>query len=78
MAHEMGFLSCYRGECKMTKDQIMELIKEEVSVDIYGDIYGHDRVAEVIEAAISRSNTAGYFRAMKDIQTGELEQINNL
>ena len=62
----------------MTKTEIMELIKSEVSVDIYGDIYGHERVAEIIEATIKRANTAGYFRAMKDIQTGELEQINNL
>lgn len=62
----------------MNKDEIMQLIKEEVSFDIYGDIYGHDRLAEIIEYAISRANTAGYFRAMEDIRSGELERINNL
>ena len=62
----------------MTKTEIMGLIKSEVSVDLYGDIYGHDRVAEIIEAAIKRANTTGYFRAMKDIQTGEVERLNNL
>lgn len=32
----------------MTKEEIMSLIKEDVSVDIYGDLYGHERVAEII------------------------------
>jgi len=32
----------------MTKEEIMKLIEEDVSTDIYGDLYGHDRVAEYI------------------------------
>ena len=32
----------------MTKEEIMKLIEEDVSIDIYGDLYGHDRVAEYI------------------------------
>ena len=30
----------------MTKEEIMKLIEEDASVDIYGDLYGHDRAAE--------------------------------
>jgi DNA-binding MurR/RpiR family transcriptional regulator len=30
----------------MTLEEIMKLIEEDVRVDIYGDLYGHDRVAE--------------------------------
>lgn len=62
----------------MTALEIMELIKEEVSTDIYGDLCGVDRVAEFIECEISKAETRGYFRAMKDIQTGDLERINSL
>ena len=32
----------------MTKEEIMQLIQEDVKVDIYGDLYGHDRAAESI------------------------------
>jgi len=32
----------------MSKEEIMKLIEEDVSTDIYGDLYGHDRVAEHI------------------------------
>lgn len=32
----------------MTKEEIMKLIEEDVSVDIYGDLHGHERVAEII------------------------------
>lgn len=32
----------------MTKEEIMKLIEEDVSVDIYGGLHGHDRVAEII------------------------------
>ena len=30
----------------MTKEEIMKIIEEDVRVDIYGDLYGHDRAAE--------------------------------
>ena len=30
----------------MTKEEIMKLIEEDISTDIYGDLYGHDRVSE--------------------------------
>ena len=32
----------------MTKEEIMQLIQEDVKADIYGDLYGHDRAAESI------------------------------
>lgn len=32
----------------MNMDEIIELIEEEVRVDVYGDLYGHDKVAEIL------------------------------
>jgi hypothetical protein len=43
----------------MTKEEIMELIQEYVRVDIYGDLYGHDRVAEIITDVFDRMPTGG-------------------
>ena len=49
----------------MTKEEIMKLIEEDVSIDIYGDLYGHDRAAEhlaikfiTMEAEIERLRKA--------------------
>jgi len=32
----------------VTKEEIMQMIEEDVRADIYGDLYGHDRAAESI------------------------------
>lgn len=40
----------------MTKEEIMKLIEDDVSVDIYGDLNGHERVAEIIATHIMYLN----------------------
>ena len=51
----------------MTKEELIKLIEEDVSVDIYGDLHGHDRVAECI---------AIRFITMKD-EIERLQKVNS-
>jgi len=62
----------------MNAEAIIALIRAEVRPDIYGDLYGVDGVAEYLADEIRRAENRGYFRAMEDIRSGELERINNL
>lgn len=62
----------------MTLEEIMKLIEEDVKVDIYGDLYGHDRVAEILMYEITSAESRGYFRAMKDVRDGTVEKLNSM
>lgn len=62
----------------MTRNDLISLIEGSLESDIPFNLYGVDRLADLLLKEMSRANTQGYFRAMKDIQSGEVERINSL
>jgi len=62
----------------MTRNDLIRLIEGSLESDIPFDLYGVDRLADLLLAEISRANTQGYFRAMNDIQSGAVERINSI
>ena len=60
----------------MTKEDLIVTIQNYT--DANGVLCGVDDLARLLMKELEKANTKGYFRAMKDIQSGTLEQINNL
>lgn len=54
----------------MTRAQLVVTIQNYIGTD--GVLYGIDDLARLLEQEIEKANTRGYFRAMRDIQSGKV------
>lgn len=60
----------------MTKEALIEMLYNYT--DDNGVLLGVDDLARLLKSELEKAETRGYFRAMKDIQSGVVEQINSL
>jgi ribosomal protein S17E len=67
---------------EMKIDIIVDLIRSNIKFDKDSDNSleeeSVEKLAKLIAKEIKNANIAGYFRAMEDIRSGELERLNNL
>jgi hypothetical protein len=59
----------------MTQEDMVVLIQNYVDAD--GVLRGVEDLARLIRSELTKENTKGYFRAMSDIASGAVEQMNN-
>lgn len=62
----------------MDRNALIRLIEGTLESDIPFNLTGADTLADYILAEIAKADTRGYFRAMRDIQSGAVAQLNSI
>lgn len=60
----------------MTRAELTVTIQNYIGAD--GVLYGLDDLARLLEQEIKKADTRGYFRAMRDIQSRNVAQLNSI
>lgn len=62
----------------MDRNALIRLIEGTLESDIPFNLYGTETLADYILAEIAKADTRGYFRAMRDIRSGAVAQLNSI